>query len=110
MRTACAQGWPRVVAMCPGREPAMKIMAIALAIRMRSTIQAKTSSVDMPLPQLALATASYRLDEAGPMPLAHFTSSRGSCIGLVPVLAGVEADDRRRPGFGVGAKIALVDD
>src|SRR5216683_3762724 len=45
MRTACAQGWPRVLAICPGREPAMKIIATALTTRIARTIQAKMSRV-----------------------------------------------------------------
>jgi hypothetical protein len=41
--TACAWGWPRDFAICPGSQPAMQITPIALASRMTSTIQAKTS-------------------------------------------------------------------
>src|SRR5260221_5353089 len=57
MRTACAHGWPRVLAMWPGKEPAMKIIAMALTTRMASTIQAKRSRVDIEAwpPSLELA-------------------------------------------------------
>src|SRR5260221_12358074 len=51
--TACAHGCPRVLAMCPGSEPAMKNIASALAMRTRRTIQAKMSSMFLdrcPLP------------------------------------------------------------
>src|SRR5258706_15626064 len=42
--TACACGWPRVLAMCPGSQPAMQNTATTLATRMIRTIQAKISS------------------------------------------------------------------
>src|SRR5258706_14226936 len=45
--TACACGWPRVFAMCPGSQPAMQNTAITLATRMKRTIQAKMSRPDM---------------------------------------------------------------
>ena len=48
--TACAHGWPRLLAMCPGSDPAMKKIAMPLATRMSKTIQAKTSIMRAPSP------------------------------------------------------------
>src|ERR1700722_11073405 len=48
--TASAHGCPRVLAICPGREPAMQNTPIALAIRTMRTIQAKMSRPDISVP------------------------------------------------------------